>query len=104
MAQFDVYENPDQHSKISVPFLFDVQAELLNKLNTRVVVPLVPVSVIARPIPLLNPQLEIKGINVVMATAELSGVHISLLGAKVGSLKSSRTEIIAALDFLFTGF
>lgn len=104
MAQFDVYENPDQHSRASVPFLLDVQAELLNKLNTRVVVPLVPVSAIARPIPLLNPQLEIEGTTVVMATAELSGIHISLLGAKVGSLKDVRTEIITALDFLFTGF
>lgn len=40
MAQFDVYENPDPNSKATVPYLLDVQADLLNKLATRVVVPL----------------------------------------------------------------
>ncbi|WP_224961313.1 CcdB family protein [Geomonas subterranea] len=104
MAQFDVYENPDQDSKSSVPFLLDVQADLLNRLNTRVVVPLVPVSALAHPIPLFNPQFEVEGTSFVMCTAELAGIHIRLIGAKVGSLKDSRTEIIAALDFLFTGF
>ncbi|QXE89284.1 CcdB family protein [Geomonas subterranea] len=104
MAQFDVYENPDQDSKSSVPFLLDVQADLLNKLNTRVVVPLVPASAFAHPIPLLNPQLDVEGATVVMLTAELAGIHIRLLGAKVGNLKHSRAEIITALDFLFTGF
>jgi toxin CcdB len=41
---------------------------------------------------------------VFMSTAELAGVPISALGERVGSLKEQRSEIIAALDFLFTGF
>jgi toxin CcdB len=39
-----------------------------------------------------------------MSTAELAGVPISALGEKLGSLREQRNEIIAALDFLFTGF
>jgi toxin CcdB len=39
-----------------------------------------------------------------MSTAELAGVPVRALGDKVGSLKDQRHIIIAALDFLFTGF
>ena len=39
-----------------------------------------------------------------MSTAELAGVTVHILGEKVCSLKEQRNEIIAALDFLFTGF
>ncbi|WP_129127132.1 CcdB family protein [Geomonas oryzae] len=104
MGQFDVYENPDPHSRTSVPYLLDVQADLLNKLATRVVVPLVAAATMGTPIRLLNPQFVVEGKTVVMSTAELSGIHIRQLGAKTGTLKDSRAEIIAALDFLFMGF
>ena len=39
-----------------------------------------------------------------MSTAELAGVNLHVLGEKVCSLKEQRNEIIAALDFLITGF
>jgi toxin CcdB len=39
-----------------------------------------------------------------MSTSELAGVNLYALGDKVCSLKEHRAEIIAALDFLFTGF
>ena len=35
---------------------------------------------------------------------KLAGVTVNTLGDKVCSLKEHRNEIIAALDFLFTGF
>ena len=39
-----------------------------------------------------------------MSTAELAGVAVNSLGDKVCSLKEHRNEIIAAIDFLVTGF
>ncbi|HTY20029.1 MAG TPA: CcdB family protein [Geobacteraceae bacterium] len=39
-----------------------------------------------------------------MSTAELAGINLHTLGDRVCSLKEHRTEIISALDFLFTGF
>jgi toxin CcdB len=104
MAQFDVYENPNVHTKKNVPFLLDLQADLLNSLATRVVAPLVSASAIGKPIGHLNPQFQIKRKAVYMSTAELAGVPVRALGEKVGSLKDQRDIIIAALDFLFTGF
>ena len=52
----------------------------------------------------LNPEFKINKTKVVMSTAELAGVPVNILGKKVDSLAGHRNEIIAALDFLFTGF
>jgi len=104
VAQFDVYENPNEHTKKDVPYLLDLQADLLNPLATRVVAPLVRASATGKPIGHLNPQLQIKRKAVYLSTAELAGVPVRALGEKVDSLKDQRQIIIAALDFLFTGF
>ena len=39
-----------------------------------------------------------------MSTSQLVGAPLSVLGEKVTSLKDKRAEIIAAIDFLITGF
>ena len=104
MAQFDVYENPSPETKRSVPYLLDVQTDLLSNLTTRVVVPLLAVSAMGKAAKHLNPQFKVKRTPVVMSTAELAGVDLHVLGEKVGSLKDERDVIIAALDFIFTGF
>jgi toxin CcdB len=104
MAQFDVHENTNIDTVATIPYLLNVQADLLNNLTTRVVVPLVTASAMGKPAIHLNPRFEIEGKAVVMSTAELAGVNVNVLGAKIGSLDKQRDEIIAALDFLFTGF
>jgi toxin CcdB len=104
MAQFDVHKNNKTDSVATIPYLLNVQADLLNKLTTRVVVPLVTASAMGKPAMHLNPCFEIEGKAVVMSTAELAGVNVSVLGEKVCSLDKQRNKIIAALDFLFTGF
>ncbi len=103
MAQFDVYLNPNAVTRRDIPYLLDVQADLLDALATRVVVPLVMAEAMGRAASHLNPQFRIKGAAVVMSTAELAGVSNRSLGDKVASLKNKRDEIIAALDLLFTG-
>ncbi len=103
MAQFDVYLNPNPDTRKSIPYLLDVQADLLDTLATRVVAPLILAEEMGLAAKYLNPQFKIKGVAVVMSTAELAGIPNRLLGDKVASLKSKRDEIIAALDLLFTG-
>jgi toxin CcdB len=103
MAQFDVYLNPNPGTRKVIPYLLDVQADLLDGLATRVVVPLVDADEMAVAARYLNPQFKVKGASVVMSTAELAGVSARSLGEKVASLKNRRDEIIAALDMLFTG-
>ena len=104
MAQFDVFENPNEETNQTIPYLLDVQADLLDTLSTRVVVPLVAASAMGKAVKHLNPEFTIRNTTVFMSTAELAGVPVPSMGEKVSSLKDQRSEIFAALDFLFTGF
>src|SRR3972149_1551267 len=102
--QFCVYTNTNPKSKKPSPFLLDVQSNLHEDLTPRVVVPLIPKSIVKDPIAYLNPQFVVDKKNMVMSTAELAGVDKKILGEKVCSLDKHRDEIIGALDFLLTGF
>jgi len=101
MAQFDVYENINQKTKDDIPFLLDIQNDILKNLQTRVVVPLV---LNMKPAKILNPQFDINNLTVTMSTAELAGISINNLGSVVCSVKDKRDEIISAVDFMTTGF
>jgi len=101
MAQFDIYRNTNQATAALFPYLVDVQHPILASLHTRMVVPL---GVGIEPIRHLNPVFHIEGRQVVMATAEMAGVPLSVLGEKVDSLYAHRQEIFDALDFLVHGF
>ena len=101
MAQFDAHK--DRHGKL-YPLLLDVQADLLSHLDTRVVVPLAPKRrFAATPLRLLNPVLTLGGIEYVAVFQELAAISSAELGDVQGSLGAHRAELLAALDFLFTG-
>lgn len=102
MARFDVYEIKAQAGG---PLVVDVQADLLEMLRTRVVVPLLPLidaelEVAAR----LKPIIDIVGEPYVLMTTDLSAIPSSVLGGKVTSVERERQIIVDALDFLFQGF
>ena len=101
MAQFDVYRNTNEATKERVPYLLDIQHDLLTTLSTRMVVPLI---LGIDPIKHLNPSLEVEKSTVYLLTSEMAGISINMLGEKVTSMESSRQEIIGAVDFLITGF
>lgn len=104
MAQLDVYENPNPASREEIPYLLDVQTGLLEGVASRVVVPLVKASAMGKAAQHLNPRFTVGQSEVIMSTAELAGIPTRLLGQKVASLADRRDEIIAALDFLFSGY
>lgn len=104
MSQFDIYRNNDPRTRDSIPYLLDVQADILASLATRVVAPLITTAAFGKPLQNLNPKFRIEEVDVVMSTAELAGIAQSLLGEKVDSLADRRGEILGALDFLLTGF
>lgn len=101
MAQFDVYENLNEKSKQNIPYLLDIQNDILKDLTTRVVIPLIITN---KAINFLNPKFTINQIDVILSTAELASIPMEILGNKICSLKDRREEIIGAVDFLVTGF
>lgn len=105
MPQFTAYQNKNAQTKKLTPLLLDVQNELLDELQTRVVVPLTSVEKnAAKQMSRLMPLFKIDGETYLMLTPQLAGINKKELGKPVADLSSSRTEIIAALDFLVTGF
>ena len=106
MAQFDVFRNIGKYSKI-VPFVVDVQADILSSFDTRVVIPLLSVEFIKNEnmdiISRFNPIMTVCESEVILATQQMAAVHVRELGKKVDSLEPMRLKIISALDVLTAG-
>ena len=105
MPRFDVYLNSGVQAAVT-PYLLDVQSDLLQGLETRIVVPLrrrdrfPTVSLPAN----LMPMFEIEGVECLLETPKLAAVPLRLLKTPVASLAARHFEVTAALDFLFQGY
>ena len=105
MAQFSVYRNKNPRSKATFPFLVDVQSDLLEPLSTRVVIPLTKSPALTKkPVSHLTPEVSFSGERYVLMTPQLAGINRAELGPHAGHLGEGRQAILAAIDFLLTGF
>lgn len=105
MAQFSVYRNKNARTRATFPYLVDVQSDLLDPLNTRVVIPMTKAAALTRkPVSHLTPEVSFNGDRYVLMTPQLAGVGRAELGAHAGTLVDERQIILAAIDFLLTGF
>ena len=104
MPQFAVYKNRNEVTRTRFPLLLDVQSDLLEPLNTRVVVPLSPAaSAKSRTMVKLTPKLPVAGKDYVMVTPQLASISMRELGAVVDTLTRERATIVSALDLLISG-
>jgi toxin CcdB len=99
MAKLDIYISPSS----SAAYLLDLQDELFDTLSTRVVAPMVATEDVDKRMKTLNPVIRFEGTDYILMTHLLAAIPITALKKKVGSAASQRDEIIASLDFLFTG-
>jgi len=99
MARFQVYRS--KHDNF---LLVDLQADFLDVLKTRIVVPLLPAMETDWNLGRLNPRFEIGGQLYVMATQRMAAIAVSEIGEAVVNLAQQHDRIIAATDFLFQGF
>lgn len=99
MARYDVYAN-----RSGVGYLLDVQSDLLDEIDTRIVVPLFPRGYGTRGAQRLNPEFMIEGENCRMMTQLLASVPAHILRAPRANLRNRHDQIVAALDMLFHGF
>ncbi len=104
MAFLDVYENPHPKSRLAIPFLVDLQADLLASLATRFVVPLYRADATkVAPIARLTPTVTFQGQALIAMVPEATGLLAPKLGVPVGRIPGARGDLVAALDLLVTG-
>lgn len=105
MARFDVYPNPGAHSG-TTPYLLDVQSDLLEGLDSRMVIPLRSLDHFARvKLPIrLTPVVHIQGKDYLLETPKMGAVPKRILKSPIASLAAKQAQITTALDFLFQGY
>lgn len=105
MARFDIYPNPGSH-RDTTPYLLDVQSNLLDGLDSRMVIPLRSLEHFAKvKLPArLTPVLEINGKDYLLETPKMGAVPNRLLKNSAASLSEHQDQITDALDFLFQGY
>ena len=99
MGRYDVYVAPD-----GCGYVVDVQSDVLEDLNTRVVIPLMSLATAPKPAERLNPVFEINGDDHVLVTQFLSSVPVKLLGSAVENIDQHHLEIVSAVDMLLQGY
>ena len=104
MARFDVYATPFADERKHTPFWLDVQADHLQALATRVIVPMRRMSAKESVKQRLNPEFTVEGIRVYADTANLGTFPVSLLRRPIASLRHELLTISDALDFLLSGY
>ena len=98
MATFDIHQHGDD-------YLLNVQPDLLNGLNTAVMVPLLALKRAPEPMGRLNPILEIDGQRYSMVTQYMAATPLKRLGPVAGNLMMTHhDQIRSALDMVFLGF
>jgi toxin CcdB len=98
MARLEVFKSIDGE------YLLDCQADMLDHLRTRFVVPLAPPDNGPKIAARLNPVFQIGGETLVMYTQFAMTVPVQDMEQLVTSLDDQHIAIMDALDMLITGY
>lgn len=96
--QFEVFRLPDGGRVVVM------QSDLLDETPTRVVFPMLPVSRAPAVGSRLNPVVTVNGKQLVVMPQIVATLAVRDLGEREGSVEEARDALIAAFDFLITGF
>lgn len=104
MNQFTVFENENKATSTAYPYVVDVQNNLLNALNSRLVIPLAPYKSLKETnADKLCPVFEIEGDNFVLVTPQITSIPVHILKNKVATLDQYHEEIKISIDLIITG-
>jgi toxin CcdB len=105
MARFDIYRNPGKNAT-AIPYLLEVQSNVISGLATRVVIPLRALagfSTLTLPDDLF-PVITVEGSECFLDTPQLGAIPVSELKAKTGSAHEHQALSQAALDRVFGAY
>jgi len=104
MEQFTLYRNENKNSKKAYPYFVDVQSDLLEELNSRIVIPLSSQKILNNiNAKKLCPIIRIDDDSFVLLTHQMTSVPRTTLKKKVSTLEQYRYDILRAIDLLLTG-
>jgi toxin CcdB len=104
VRRFDVYPNPSRTSSRTIPYLLVVQSDLLDEMDTCVVLPLARADAARHAAgERLNPRLRIEEEDVVVLTQLIAAVPMASLRSRASHLDTGHDTILRALDFFFSG-
>ena len=103
MGQFMLYKNTSEESSETYPYFVDIQNDLLDALNSRLVIPLTAAKSLSANISNLCPITTVDDEEFVLLTQQMTNVPVSALQRPAGSLAHLRDDIVSAVDFLITG-
>lgn len=104
MAQYDVYANPTAAAREGFPYLVDLQSAQLNRLPTRLVMPLQRLPRPPEGLPRrLVQTVKVQGESLYLAAHQCAAVPATLLRRRVASVASQVATVIDALDAVVSG-
>ncbi|MHB8475503.1 MAG: CcdB family protein [Steroidobacteraceae bacterium] len=103
MAQFDVFANPIATIRRAYPFVVTLQSDFAQNARQQIVAPLVPLDGIPKVISRLTPIVALDGAEHVVLIPALTGMPARDLKERAGSIAAARSELLAAIDYLFFG-
>jgi len=104
MNQYALYKNGNKDTKKTYPYFVNVQSDLLDELNTRLVIPLSPHKILKQKnVTKLCPIIDIDEGCFVLLTHQMTTIPKSILKKEITSLENYRYEILGAIDLLLTG-
>ncbi|EMB4322065.1 CcdB family protein [Pluralibacter gergoviae] len=101
--QYVIYRN--KSNRAAYPYLLDIQSDIIDELDTRLVVPLYPTAKVSNvPVKRLTPSLTVEGEDYLVMTHEMAAIRLTQLGDEVMNARPYRQRIRDALDFIIDGF
>ncbi|MBN8756659.1 MULTISPECIES: CcdB family protein [unclassified Variovorax] len=104
MAQFDIYANPSKTQRGEIPWMVDIQSDILDKLPARLVIPLALRAHLPAVMPRsLCPIIGWNGSTLVALPHLAAPFRVKDLGPVQGSLRPQANDFVAALDAVISG-
>jgi toxin CcdB len=103
MAQFDVFPNPIATTRRAYPFVVALQSDFAVDARTQIVAPLVPLERMPKVISRLTPVVTLEGSEHLVLVPALAGMAARDLKQRRCSIAAARSQVLAAIDFLFFG-
>jgi toxin CcdB len=104
MAQFDVYLNPQPAARERFPFVVQVQSDFLDKLPTRLVMPLSVIELKADQLPSdLTPVFRIRGQRLALMPHLAAPLPKNILKKPVESLPDASLTVAKCFDAVLSG-